>query len=73
MRKSHTILTLVLHLCFVEVFSARFGPECDDNSFYSPYVRVRRKRNGPDINSLEKTGFIDLSRYIRVIVCINGP
>jgi hypothetical protein len=56
-----------------ECSAYKFGVECDPLLFYSPYVKVRRKRNGGDIEFLDRTGFLDLSFFIQAVLCVNGP
>jgi hypothetical protein len=49
------------------------GPSCDLESYSVPYARIQAKRNGPPIEELQKSGFIDCTGYLHKILCINGP
>jgi hypothetical protein len=67
------LIRLLISLLIVGVEGQSGGPNCDLDSYSVPYARIQGKRNGPHIEEREHSGFIDCTKYIHKILCINGP
>lgn len=67
------IISILVFLLVEPLVEGKSGLECDKDKFYSPYVVVRRRKNGGDLDVLDHSGFLDLSSRFNIVLCINGP
>ncbi|CAL8130497.1 unnamed protein product [Orchesella dallaii] len=68
----NTLIILTFLISILEHFQTE-GNKCDEDTFYLPYVRIKRKKNGADVATLRSSGFLDLRIINRALLCANGP